>query len=839
MKKYQLMLYFFLCVVQVSAQTYSGNIVGLITDAKTQEILSGVNIVVVEQPNVGTSSNLEGRFMISGMPVGTYSLKVSLVGYETAIVTNVVVSTGRSTKVMAKLNESAIKVGEVTVHANYFARGNQVSPISTNGFDRAEVKRSPGSVQDVQRVVQNLPGIASSTDNINELIVRGGAPFENLTVMDYMEIPSINHYPNQFNSAGPINMVNIDLVEDVQFSAGGFPAQYGDKMSSVMDITLREGERNRAFASNTGFNMAGIGTLMEGRLADGKGSWILSARQSFLEVLDQIIGMSAISLTAIPKYWDAQAKVVYDLSPTHKLTFNGIFGDSRIFIKGDPKEKNERHANQIDSTSLETDDVHTRQYAYGVSLKSLWGKVGFSVLTLYLAGNLYDIGARQDFTRRVYGSSGDVLDYTTLNSRDVFINKSDESFYAMKFDVFYQVHPQHDLSVGAQIQTAGRWKNSVRYWSDTSRYDLNHDGIFETGPITFPNGVIENDIKFGDASKMYAYISDKYSITPELSFTLGLRYDYFTYSKQSSICPRACLSYQILPPTTTLTLAAGEYYQTQPFPFYSDNRNMGYNRNLENSKSTHVVLGLQHILDGGIKLSVEAYYKRFRDIAVGEQFVYSQIDTFRSDRNLAVGERESYGLEFFLQKKQVENYFGTVSLSLSKTEDFDPRAPKLVDRYPSTYDYPIILNVVSGMIIKGVRTALDELPFYLKYPSYILPFSNEMEVSFRFRYQSGGAYTPRDFVTYQQHRQGGIMWSPGAWVTSNRINSERYPDYSRLDIQWISRFYMQSWNINLYLALQNLYNRKNVFYYEYRSDGTIEKVYQFSFFPVVGVEIEF
>ncbi len=149
---------------------------------------------------------------------------------------------------------------------------------------------------DVQRVVQNLPGIASSNDNVNELIVRGGAPYENLTVMEGMEIPSINHYPNEFNSAGPINMINIDFVEDVQFSAGGFPVQYSDKMSSVMDITIREGDRNKGFASNTGFNMAGFGTLMEGSLADGRGSWIFSARQSFLEVIDKLVGMSALSL---------------------------------------------------------------------------------------------------------------------------------------------------------------------------------------------------------------------------------------------------------------------------------------------------------------------------------------------------------------------------------------------------------------------------------------------------------------------------------------------------------------------------------------------------------------
>ena len=88
-----------------------------------------------------------------------------------------------------------------------------------------------------------------------------------------------------------------------------------------------------------------------------------------------------------------------------------------------------------------------------------------------------------------------------------------------------------------------------------------------------------------------------------------------------------------------------------------------------------------------------------------------------------------------------------------------------------------------------------------------------------YRYQTGGVYTPMESTTSEQVWEGGVQWSRGAWIASDQINSVRYPDYSRLDIQWISRFYMQNWNINVYIALMNVMNTKNVFYYEYRSDG--------------------
>jgi len=840
MKFFYFGVLFSFCSLTVFAQQFKGDITGFVIDAKTQEPIPVVNVQVVEQPGFGTVTDMSGTFNIKGIEVGSYSLKATLIGYESVILTNIVVSTGRSTKVSIKLNEQAVQVGGVTVNATYFSRNNELSPLSVNNYDRAEVKRQPGSVQDVQRVVQNLPGVASSNDNVNELIVRGGSPSENLTVMESMEIPSINHYPNEYNSSGPINMVNIDLVDDVQFSAGGFPVQYGDKMSSVMDITIREGDREKGFASNTGFNMAGVGTLMEGRLANGKGSWIFSARQSFLEIIDKLIGMSALSLTAIPKYWDTQIKFVYDLSPTQKITLNGIYGDSRIYIKGDTKEKNINHKGETDSSSLQNFDVHNKQYAAGISLKSLWGKEGYSNLTLYAVGNQYNLDVIENYIQRIYDQSGNVSSDEILNTRNVLNSHNDEAFYALKYELFYQIHPQHELMAGAQIQTANHWVGLTTFEGGTSYYDMNRNGRMDSVELRIsPSGNIPIGIKFGDASKSYAYVSDKYTIVPRLNLTLGFRYDYFTYSKQGQVSPRGSISYEVLP-TTTISLAAGEYWQTQPFPNYSDTRNIGYNKLLPNAHARHVVLGLQHIMDDGVKLSLETYYKKFSNILVEKQFMYSLVDSLWRDSLMAVGHRQSYGIEFLLQKKQVTNYYGTISISLSKTIEDDPRIRKEGSTYPSQFDYPIIVNLVGGKIVKSVRSWLDGQPFYIKYPSYVLPFSDEMEISFRYRYQTGGPFTPQIFSTTSHFLEGGRHWSKGMWsYDRNRVNGERYPDYGRLDIQWISRFYMQNWNINVYIALMNVLDRKNIFYYEYRSDGTRETVYQFTFFPVGGIEIEF
>ncbi len=832
-------LMLFVVTTFLFSQQYRGEIVGTVFDAKTRTPLPFVNIQLVEQPTLGTVTDTTGFFLLRSVPVGTYSIKASLLGYQPSIITNVVVSTGRSAKVVVYLSEQILSSNDVTVQATYFAKSNELAPVSINNYDRAEVKRQPGSIGDVQRVIQNLPGIANSSDFVNELIVRGGAPHENLTIVENMEIPSINHYSNEFNSAGPINMINIDLVEDVQFMSGAFPAQYGDKISSVMDISIREGDRQKTFASNTGIHMAGVGTLMEGCINNGQGSWIFSARMSLLEVIDKVIGMSAFSLTAIPKYWDMQTKIVYDLSPNWKLAFNALYGDSRILERGTPSEEIPLKASVTDTTSIYDYTYMNKNYVFGINLKHLWGEKGFSVLTLYSCGSRFDTDVYESFTERTYNETGKLVDYRKLTDRTIFGSHIDEAYYALKYEAYYIPFNSYELLCGTHIQVLNHWMGSTSFSGEVERFDLDGDGVFETGPFQRPDGNYLTSLRCGDVTKYALYCSNKIRIFPQLTATIGLRYDYFSYSEQGQISPRFALAYELIPSTTTLSIAAGEYYQTQPLPYYSDRQNTGINRKLPNAQSRHYVAGIQHLLEGGIKMSVEAYYKKFNKLAVEETFIHSADETFWSDKILAVGSKKSYGIDFLLQKKQVENYYGTISVSFSKTVSDDPRIPKLASSFPSNYDYPVIINIISGKVAKGWRSWLDEQPWFLKYPSYLFPFSDEMELSFRYRYQSGGPYTPQYFSHTYQYWEGDTRWSQGAWKQSSAINSLRYPSYSRLDIQFISRYYMNNWNINVYLALMNVLNSKNVAYYEHLSDGTIETVYQYGFFPVLGIEIEF
>ncbi|MGE5683186.1 MAG: TonB-dependent receptor [Bacillota bacterium] len=805
------------------------SVTGKIFDSKTKEPLIGVNIIVNELKGVGTSSDINGNYNIK-VPYGSYSVTASLIGYQPVVKTDVIVTAGSEARINIYLEEASVELQSVLVKADYFDKATKDNNLSTVVLGAEEIRRSPGSAQDFQRILQGMAGVSFSNDQNNELLVRGGSPNENLTVFDNMEIHSTNHYPNEHNSGGPINMINVDLIEDIQFSTGGFISKYGDKLSSVMNITSREGTRNNQFNGNLNLSMAGYGTVLEGRIDGGKGSWIVSARKSYLDMIKDAIG-----LTAVPKYWDGQFKIAYDLSSIHKLSFSGIYGNDRIFLEGSSDESDITKAGRIDSVGNERVDVKQSQYAAGFNMKSLWSKSFYSLFTLYYNNYHNDIISNEDFEKRVYNSSGKIASSTLLKQREVFYDKHDNGQAALKAEFIWNLDKSNELNFGGSVLT-GDFKQKLYISGDSSRYLINN--TWQT--VKVKPSDLTYDIRLFDNYKYYAYLNDKLKLFDgRLLFNLGLRYDYFTYSGHGNLSPRLSATYFITPALTNINFAYGEYYQSQAYPTYGDREHSDVNKNLKNTHATHYVLGFEHIIDSGLKLTLEGYYKQYEDIPVSETFIYYFDRTNRSLRNLNVGSQKVTGIDFMLQQKLVKDIYGTLSISKMWSQWNDPRIGREGSRFQSDFDFPNIFTLIIGKRFANLREELNKMPFFIKYPSYLLPFSDDMEISLRWRYASGKPYTPRHFVTSEQHYEGEVRWSSGTWVPSDEYNSKRYDDYHRLDIAFSSRFNFQGWNISVFLSVENLYNRKNIAGYQYNSDGTVDMVYQFSLFPVAGIELEF
>lgn len=242
-----------------------GIISGIVINHATQERLPSANVLVLST-QFGAATDTDGTFTIKGVPFGTYELKVSLVGFEPLVVGDVVVASGRASDLIIALTQTAVDLDAVEVTAKYFHRDPD-APVSAQQLSYEEIRRAPGGFEDVIRAIAVLPGVAQAQAGRNDLVVRGGAPSENLYIVDNLDIPNINHFGTQGAGGGPLSYIDLDFVRETSFSTGGFGVRYGDKLSSVLTIDLQDGRKDRVGGKAT-ISATEFGLNTQGPIAD-------------------------------------------------------------------------------------------------------------------------------------------------------------------------------------------------------------------------------------------------------------------------------------------------------------------------------------------------------------------------------------------------------------------------------------------------------------------------------------------------------------------------------------------------------------------------------------------
>jgi hypothetical protein len=300
----------------------TGVIAGRVVEAGTLRPLVAAR-VAIEGTALAVLTDSAGRFRHGRVPAGTYSVRVETLGHVPAVRTDVVVRTDRLTSVDVELVPAALVMEGLRVRPSYFAQPED-APVSRLGFAAEEIRRAPGSAGDVSRIVYGLPSVAKVNDQSNGLAVRGGTPSENLFLVDGIAVPNINHFPSQGATSGPIGLLNVELIRDVQFQAGGFPAQYGDRLSSAVDISLRDGNPE-ARAAQLSLDLTGVGTVLEGPVAGG--SLIASLRRSYLDLLVKAVDVGA---SVAPRYGDYVARYSVEPSTNHRFTALTLWADDRF-----------------------------------------------------------------------------------------------------------------------------------------------------------------------------------------------------------------------------------------------------------------------------------------------------------------------------------------------------------------------------------------------------------------------------------------------------------------------------------------------------------------------------
>ena len=770
-----------------------GIVRGTVHDGVTLQPLGGTN-VTIEGSTAGAATDSNGVFEIRLVPPGTLQLRASRLGYSSRVLTAVVVHAERITQVEFKLQQQLEQMDtvEVVAHAEYFDAPREMK-VSTQTMRFEEIRRAAGGIEDIQRVVQQLPGVVSTTDQDNEVIVRGGNPNENMFLLDGLELPNINHFGVQGAGGGPIGMLNNELVREVDFLAGAFPARWDGKLSSVMDISLRSGRRDR-LQDNINLSMSGAGALLEGPAGAGT-SWIVSFRRSYLSLIH-----GAVGLTAIPEYWNSQLKVTHQITPLQKLMFNGIYGDDYISFSDSAQTAYSRGAEDVDSRG--------HQGALGLTLDSYWSERHYSRTVLGVSENYWDLLVKKD-----------KVEWVTINNR--------ERLWQLRSDHTWQLTHRLELYAGAYWKTFQSDYDEV-ISADTVFYYDPADPAEDPEPVGWDPEHIEprHAVDWSGYDQLpggyfeFKLNWHRFFIRP------GVHLMYTGWSDELTFSPRLAL---VLPSSPVSWKAAWGRSHQPPSPSLTHIYNK--DSRLSPAFSDQVVIGAEWRPRDDLKITLTGYQRWFRKVPISRSLTTT--DSLDSGFDYVnAGEGDSRGVEFFMQQRMTRGYYYIISLAASRAERIDPRDGST--RLPDSWDYRQVVSLSGGR-----KIPFHHKPWYqqLKKQWWFnliawLPVTpaDELELLLHYRYLGGRPYT--ESIYYPELRR---------WLTdgSTPFNGARYPHYSRLDLRIDRRFFFGRTNLVTYLEVENLFDRKNIFKQDYTSAGERVDILQFRRFIVGGVVWEF
>jgi outer membrane receptor for ferrienterochelin and colicin len=615
------------------SQEKTGSISGEVRDAVTQQPLPGAN-VFVPGTTIGTTSTDKGYYVIKNIAPGKYHVKAAIIGFESSSNPDVIVLRQRNTVISFTLKASSVRMDTVTIQSDYFAKPIE-NVVSMRTLSPEEIRRSPGSAEDIFRVMQSMPGVATAGGKSAQLIVRGGSPDENLTLLDNIEVYSPIHFARSGASMGVISIVNPSLLEKVDFLTGGFPAKYGDKMSSVFDMTLKDGNRE-LYNTDVNANIAGFGVTMDGPLVENS-SMIFSLRRGFFDILTSIMNKPVA-----PRYYDAVGKVTFDLNANNRISLVGFYYLDQIDKLGSTTESSAMSKYDY----LARDDYGS---AFGLNWRSLVSQHAFVLSTVSFTGNGWTTRQGNETNRALRGE--DIL----------------EKEFTVKSELTYQFSPVLDLKIGGLVKTIDS-KNESWTPEDTTRSGV----IIPAATISYIPDM---------TSKATLYAQSSYRIVQPVTLSAGLRFDRFALTKEGNISPRLALSYRFIE-STSLNLAWGKYVQAPAsYQIAPDPRNLL----LKSSTAIHYVAGLDHRLADDTRVTVEVYHKELFDLVV---------DPDSSNLLLNTGSGYARGVELSLQKKFTDGFVGSASYSYSVSKRRDNNTQTL---YDFEFDRPHIINLIAGM----------------------------------------------------------------------------------------------------------------------------------------------
>ena len=722
------------------AQEASYPVSGRVIDRLSRQPVAYAAVVLAGEERVGTSSDSLGRFRLERVRPGIRRLAVSSVGYKSLLTPEYMVSAA-TPFLEIELEEDATQVEAVTVRPAPF-RATAESPVGLQVIGVREIEKSPGSNRDVSRIVRSYPGVAFSPVGYrNDLIVRGGGPSENKFFMDGIEIPNINHFATQGATGGPVSIVNADLVQEISFYTGAFPADRAGALSSVLDFRLRDGNPGKhTFKATLGASEVGVSG--NGPLG-GKTTYLFSLRQSYLQLLFKLLG-----LPFLPNYIDGQVKVRTRLSERDEVTFLALAGIDNMRLNVDEEGE--------DAAYLLSYLPRIRQETFTVG--ALWRHyAGRHVQTLSVSHNY-------------------------LNNRNLKYRNNDSSTEENLLLRLRSVEQKSALRAENRSYV-GRW--SIREGLELSW--SNYANRTQQRLYTDRSALSDYRTRLGIVGWGAFAAAEYASVDKRLTASAGLRMDGCDYSSRLAefwrqLSPRAAVSYA-LSDAWSVSGSAGLYYQLPPYTALGfKQEGVLVNRSLDYLRVGMLCAGADWRRGERLIVSVEGFYKSYGQVplSVGDGIPLSckgdDYGTVGAEALTSTARGRAYGVET-MARWQIPGRLNVVgSVTLYRSE------------YRHGAEGEWIASAWDNRFVANVSGTYD--------------FPRNWSLGAKLSAIGGAPYTPYDLGKSSLVEAWDAQGRP--YYDYARYNAGRLDAYAQLDVRLDKTFYFRHCMLGFYIDLQNV-----------------------------------
>jgi outer membrane receptor for ferrienterochelin and colicin len=745
-KQLNIILFLGFLFIHLSGFSQKAELKGKVIDASNNEAVAFAN-VLVEGTQIGSTTDFDGNFIITGLSPGYVKLRVSFVGYKTTYSADILLSNNNTPFIEVRLEPSAQKLQQVVVSVDPFEK-KQEAPLSMQSIGTKQIESNPGSNRDISKVIQSFPGVGSTPAFRNDIIIRGGGPSENSFYLDGVEIPILNHFDTQGASGGPVGIINADFIQFVDFYSGSFPANTSNALSGVMDFKLKDGNRDKInYQFSLGASEAAF--TLDGPIGE-KTSIIFSVRRSYLQFL-----FSVLELPFLPTFNDYQFKVKTRIDKNNQITLIGLGSLDKISL----------------NTGIENPDAAQEFILSQIPVNNQWS---------YTTGLVY-----KNFFDK--GSHSFILSRNMLNNQFYKYPNNNESL-GKSFD-YLSTEAENKFRYELNFRNKGikylfsTSAEYAKYYNKTAQQLYINDSLinfsYETNLDVISYGL------FGQASK--------YFFRDRLLANIGLRLDANNYNASTEnllnqISPRFSLSYS-LSEKTKINAGLGRYFQNPNYTTlgYRDNQGVLVNENTAKYiGANHYNLGVQQLISKEILISVEAFYKDYFqypiDLRTGASLA-NQGAEYSSIAGAAavnfVGKGQAVGFEV-LNRVNLKDFNLLASYTFVRSLFSDING----DMIPSAWDSKHLLTITASK-----------------------DFKKNWRVGIKWRFVGGLPYTPYDLET----SANVLAWNANgqAYLDFDQLNTERFKSFHQLDVRVDKNFFFDKWTLMLYLDIQNAYNFQN------------------------------